>query len=707
MMLLRALLFLLCIILANSSWSGEESVVRSARPDRSITWSNHHDVLFKEYYISGQNNNCAFYAFDTTREQGIDAILNKIKSKSQSTIKLVAQSIYSKSWVLDVAEMIMKVDYRPSDMGHQSAERYVKHLLDHIETIQDNAVVKVHRSRNPIHLHNHKEIRDLSHPQFLSGRKTKERLEKLKHHIDRGSSYGSHRRDELPARTTPLRSLTQDDRGVRRKSSRREQPSRYARSLTRDKHEEVEEDILTSPPHNLDSHKRLREERIPFRGTTRPRIIPDSPRSSPQSLFSVEGVEEEIEEETSPLSSEWRGESDREDETELGHPKHHDDLSSYELESWLPQQRQNLLKCRYLMMQGEIHTFDEAVLYFRQAYDLARKIGAKELESRSLLGLGKCRYNDETMTTFDCFHQSLKIAQEIGHSFIESLAYIGLGNQLIGSSQWGQRQSYYRQALEVGQRICNPYLQARALIALGSMGGIIKDQASIDYLRQGLKIAQDRGYLKLQAQALISLGNTLHDDNQAQWYREALEIARGIEDQTLQAQALIGLGNARYEEGDHSRTSWYREALGIARGIEDQTLQAQALIGLGNARYEEGDHSRASWYREALKIAGLIQSPKLQVKALYGLGNIYLCDKKCPEKALPFYNQALKLVDSQDEQNRIKSKINQANYWLSKSKGGNRGENSSRNHRQEKPSFSREHHSDRNTHRDRHDSRRR
>jgi hypothetical protein len=66
----------------------------------------------------------------------------------------------------------------------------------------------------------------------------------------------------------------------------------------------------------------------------------------------------------------------------------------------------------------------------------------------------------------------------------------------------------------------------------------------------------------------------------------------------------------------------YKKALEIAREIHDQTLEAQALIGLGNAKYTNSDHPHNDyWYLEAREIAHQIHDQTLEAQALIGLGN--------------------------------------------------------------------------------------
>lgn len=76
-----------------------DDIVASARPDRSTSLSyrgsKNNSLSFKEYYLSGEGNNCSFHGFGVNREDGIRSIYEKAFGKNPSnTLKdLLSKSI--------------------------------------------------------------------------------------------------------------------------------------------------------------------------------------------------------------------------------------------------------------------------------------------------------------------------------------------------------------------------------------------------------------------------------------------------------------------------------------------------------------------------------------------------------------------------------------------------------------------------------------
>jgi hypothetical protein len=63
-----------------SSVTSIEECIEAARPNHEITWCNNKNEGFIEYYLTGQNNECAFAAFGTTRQEAIKKLRETINS---------------------------------------------------------------------------------------------------------------------------------------------------------------------------------------------------------------------------------------------------------------------------------------------------------------------------------------------------------------------------------------------------------------------------------------------------------------------------------------------------------------------------------------------------------------------------------------------------------------------------------------------------
>jgi hypothetical protein len=135
-----SLIVLNCLPLAGKATSAEtqsiEEVVKSSKPNRSIAFLNAKSIPFLEYYISGEENGCAFYAFNTKRKEAIDKILEKINPQSLS---LSARSLIAKAicYETDTFKKTIFGGTIPTDLTCYRIQRtYLNYYKDHHQMVE-------------------------------------------------------------------------------------------------------------------------------------------------------------------------------------------------------------------------------------------------------------------------------------------------------------------------------------------------------------------------------------------------------------------------------------------------------------------------------------------------------------------------------------------------------------------------------------------
>jgi len=208
-----------------------------------------------------------------------------------------------------------------------------------------------------------------------------------------------------------------------------------------------------------------------------------------------------------------------------------------------------------------------------------------------------------------------------------AMIYHQLGRITEEQQQFDQAEAWYRQAMEIFERLG---LERYAASDYHQLGIIAQERQQFDqaeaWYRQALEIFERLGLERDAASDYHQLGTIAQERqqfNQAEaWYRQALEITErlGLERDAADGYHQLGMIAQERQQFDQAE-AWYRQALEIRERLGLERYAAAAYHQLGRIAQERQQFDQAeAWYRQALEIFERLGHPPLQVNTLAQLG---------------------------------------------------------------------------------------
>lgn len=363
---------------------------------------------------------------------------------------------YTKTYLTDIADMILEHGYKPSDMGNTDPYTYVETLIKTGMSVPEDPIrpkTKRRASKNENVSTIDFEMLTIAHPQFINRPATRKILEKHKLNLNKKRlrptknqkkyEEQSHKRQKLNS----LSSIRKDQN-----QSKVMSPSSSANPIISEQEDDISNYNSQTP---IDAIIIQEEELI----SVNQNVI--SEEIAQANLNSAELEEGEIEEEENPLYLSTR--------------------STYQ------EQREEIIK---LLVFGRTSSNDEdARSYYKRSLQIAIKIEDKKFQALAYIGLGNSRVRDQ----IECHEKALQIAEEIGDKILQIKALIGLGHARVRNAM-----ECFEKALQIAEEIGNEYYQVQALIGLGNVysGELNDDQTAYDFYESAYKIARSPGLIQ-------------------------------------------------------------------------------------------------------------------------------------------------------------------------------------------------------------------
>jgi signal transduction histidine kinase/DNA-binding response OmpR family regulator len=273
---------------------------------------------------------------------------------------------------------------------------------------------------------------------------------------------------------------------------------------------------------------------------------------------------------------------------------------------------------------------EEAVLLLKQSLQLARATGYKRGELESLIQYGEYLESFGKQDSALLFYKNAEeIAISLNEKKAQSRVLVGQGMSLTYLQRLEEADSVTQAAIEIAkQDPIDSITLAKAYTNLSNIA-FYSDQydASIAYDQQSL--AYNTQSLKMRARSLLNIGSThfrlaLHKKAD-EYFLKALEAANEADDQDMMALAHLELGRLRAEQEMYNEAkSYYKLALEQFRrsnavGRIASIQHNIAIIDLSQKRYDEA----IAGFRSALELMEDIDSPYNQAATLYQLGITY------------------------------------------------------------------------------------
>jgi tetratricopeptide (TPR) repeat protein len=222
-----------------------------------------------------------------------------------------------------------------------------------------------------------------------------------------------------------------------------------------------------------------------------------------------------------------------------------------------------------------IHTDDytRGRFYYDQALHVCQEIGDRQGEARTLTNLGivSCAQGDIAEAEVN-FEQALRISRKVGDRWGESAALANLGLVSWNGGDYAAARAFYQQAQAISREVGDPQGASIALSNLARISHYLgDDEDARRYGQESLSTARKVGYPYVEGYALTYLGHALvglgHLGEAATHYQEAVALRRKLGQHNLAMESQAGLARVRLAEGD-------------MRGAQD--LADEILLHLGN-----------------------------------------------------------------------------------------------------------------------------
>lgn len=267
--------------------------------------------------------------------------------------------------------------------------------------------------------------------------------------------------------------------------------------------------------------------------------------------------------------------------------------------------------------------YQQAIIIRQQSLEVARKIGDRQEEAKSLHNLGTV-YNllGQYQRVIELYQQSLEIARDLGDRQHEGKSLSGLGTAYYWMGQYQRAILIRKQSLEIAREIGDRQGEAIALSGLGAAYSLLEQyQRAIEFHEKQLEIVRDLGDRQGEAIALGGLGTAycgLKEYQRAiKYHQQHLKIAKKIGDRRGEGISLGNLGVVYYCLKQYEQaTEFYQQQLEIVRRIGDHQGEAKAWFNMGLALE---NLNRASDAIDAYRNA----------RTLYNYLNINTCIEDC------------------------------------------------------------------------------
>ena len=205
-----------------------------------------------------------------------------------------------------------------------------------------------------------------------------------------------------------------------------------------------------------------------------------------------------------------------------------------------------------------------------------------------------------------------------------------------------------KQSLLVWRRLNDQYWEAFSLNKLGLIHNKLGDhKKALDFYNQALNLRKAIGDQRGEASTIENIAefydSTRKKDLALDFLQQALSIHRTTGNRLLEWQTLNYIGNIYKDLSNPQKAlEFYNDALSICRTLGDRIATAEVLNNLGQAYFLLKERDKAiSHYLEALSLNER-GDDSYQIVILTNVGDFYLDLDTSWQKALDYYNQALR-----------------------------------------------------------------
>jgi class 3 adenylate cyclase/predicted ATPase len=242
-------------------------------------------------------------------------------------------------------------------------------------------------------------------------------------------------------------------------------------------------------------------------------------------------------------------------------------------------------------------SLDEAMKYAVEGLELARLLGRRVEEGRSLSSMGLIALESKDPGIAQKYlEEAVAIARETKERSLEARSIANLANSAAYiQKDYITARSYYEQANSLNIELGDRYAQGIALGNIGWVCGMLGDFADArTYHEQALIIAREIGSIYQETYNLLNLSRVAEiqrkADEAVKYAFDAMELSKKAGDKTAEAWAYLYLGHSYSlrTQIEEAKTA-FEAALIIRRELGQSSLATEPMAGLIQVALQSND----------------------------------------------------------------------------------------------------------------------
>ncbi|BAY93195.1 MULTISPECIES: CHAT domain-containing tetratricopeptide repeat protein [unclassified Tolypothrix] len=307
----------------------------------------------------------------------------------------------------------------------------------------------------------------------------------------------------------------------------------------------------------------------------------------------------------------------------------------------------------------------KALEYYSNALPLLRVIGDKGGEATTLNNIGLV-YSDlgEKRKALEYFHNALPLRRAVGDKLGIATTLNNIAGVYSALGEKPKALEFYNNALLLIRAIGDKAREATALNNIGLVYSALGEkQKALEYYNNALPLMRVVGEKRGEATTLNNIGLIYSDLGEKQkalaYFNNVLPLRRTVGDKTGEAITLNNIGRVYDILGEKQKAlEYYNHALPLYRGVGNRTGEAITLNNIGAVYDALGEKQKAlELYNNALPLLRAVGDKAREATSLNNLGGIYdaLGEK---QKALEYYNNALLLRRAVGDKTGVANTLN-------------------------------------------------
>jgi tetratricopeptide (TPR) repeat protein len=262
------------------------------------------------------------------------------------------------------------------------------------------------------------------------------------------------------------------------------------------------------------------------------------------------------------------------------------------------------------LLYQNLSSYDQALEFYRKAYDAYMKTNDKKGQSLILSNIGEIYVHKGDLSKAEKhFKKALDISRRIGGLEAEGSTLDGLGSVYQIRGRWDESIKFYKAGLEIRKKIGDKHGLAETLNNIGTVyNDWGKYDQAVEYYKKSLKIKEEVGDRQGEGVTLNNIGTVYHDwgkyDQAIEYYKKSLKITEDIGDRRGEGATVNNIGAVYQAWGKYDQAiEYYKRSLKIREEVGDRRGEGVILNNIGMIYDVWGKYDQAiEYYKKSLKI---------------------------------------------------------------------------------------------------------